>query len=420
MGAALFAMPPDVLPLSARSGWLDPDAVDASTAPKSPERLLAELLQGTDARGRAPYGLPLPASSALVHLGSCTANPITPAMLARHQALSARLHEHPDWRDPQQALREMFGAAQCKLAASGTDAEYTVALAMGGAPYCSILIDPNEVGSGCARAASGLPHTPGCPVDTPLAVHATIESPLLRDAAGRMLPQGAVDQQVFDIATRHARQPLLLHHVPCSKTGLSAPSEAACLSIQQSHPAGARVVVDASQGRGSVQDVRRWLGYGWAVILTGSKYLGAPPFAGATLLPEGWPPAQGFAAGPGLRARWRLALQALAGPQPDGAPWDAAVAGFASQLPPGALDMCPDADAACRQGIFSFDLGLDLDATRALHRRLIARGFFIGQPVIAGPRALLRVALGVRTPLGRAADDLQQLARTIRHELQHG
>ena len=430
MGAALLAMPHDLsLDVSTDQG-LDPAQA------RSPDRLLAELLQGTDSRARAPYGLSLPAPATLVHLGSCTANPITPAVLARHWALSghagaltgspltdASHGAHPEWRDPQAHLARLFGAAQCRLAASGTDAEYTVALAMGSEPFCSILIDPDEVGSGCVRAASGLPHAAGGPVDSPLRVQAHIETPRLRDAQGRVLSQAAVDGQVFEIAARHANLPLLLHHVACSKTGLSAPSEAACLAIQRGHPAGARVVVDASQSRCSALDVRRWLGYGWAVIFTGSKYLGAPPFAGATLLPEGWPPAQGFATGPGLRARWRLALQALAGQQPDRDVWADLVADFAKQLDPVGLDVDDTSGASHaieRQGIFSFDLGLDADATRALHRRLIARGFFIGQPVAAGPRTLLRVALGVRTPLARTADDLQRLARTIRHELTHG
>lgn len=419
MGAALLAMPHDlshdILHGALSDALHDPDPAQA----RSPDRLLAELLQGTDSRARAPYGLTLPAPATLVHLGSCTANPITPAVLARHWGLNA----HPEWRDPQEHLAQLFGAAQCRLAASGTDAEYTVALAMGSAPYCCVLIDPNEVGSGCARAASGLPHVAGCPVDTPLHVQATIESPHLRDAQGRVLSQAAVDGQVFEIAARHAHLPLLLHHVACSKTGLSAPSEAACLAVQRGHPAGARVVVDASQSRCTTLDVRRWLGYGWAVILTGSKYLGAPPFAGATLLPEGWPPAQGFATGPGLRARWRLALQALAGPQPDRDVWADLVTDFAQQLNPVGLDVDETSGATHtleRQGIFSFDVGLGADATRALHRRLIERGFFIGQPVAAGPRTLLRVALGVRTPLASTADDLQRLARTIRHELQHG
>ena len=260
-------------------------------------------------------------------------------------------------------------------------------------------------------------------MDTPLRLQVTLESPRLRDAQGRVLAQAAVDGQVFEIATRHAHLPLLLHHVACSKTGLSAPPEAACLAIQRGHPAGARVVVDASQGRCSEHDVRRWLGYGWAVMLTGSKFLGAPPFCGATLLPEGWPLAQGFAIGPGLRARWRLALQALAGPQPDRDRWADLVTDFARQLNPVSLDVDETSGAAHgieRQGIFSFDAGLGFEATRTLHRRLIGHGFFIGQPVVAGPRTLLRVALGVYTPLARAGDDLQRLARTIRHELEHG
>lgn len=376
-------------------------------------RWLAELVHGGDARTLAPYGLPLPASNALVAFGSCTANPITPDLLARHAALQ----ERGSYQDPERHLRDLFGAAQCKLAASGTDAEYTGALAMGAQPYCSILIDPSEVGSGCMRAAAGLAHVTGCPVQAPLPVQAHIETPRLRDAQGRALTQAEVDEQVYAIVARHPRLPILLHHVACSKTGLSAPSEAACLSVQRDHGPGARVIVDASQGRFSLADVRRWLGYGWAVIITGSKYLGAPPFCGATLLPEGWPVAQGFAVGPGLRARWRLALRALGAPQPDREAWRQALEdGFVRTLNP----LWVDAGAALeRQGILSFDLGLDAERSRALHRALIGHGFFIGQPVSAGARTLLRVALGVHTRLPGAMADLQRLARLIHHLQTH-
>lgn len=386
----------------------------ATTSTTQARPALAELLQGTDVRAQSPYGLPMPASDALVHFGSCTANPITPTMLAQHQALKAQ-HAGPD---PQDYLRELFGAAQCRLAASGTDAEYTCALAMGPDPYCCILMDPAEIGSGCTRAAAGLAHAQGCPVDVPLHLQATIETTRLRDASGRPLTQAEVDAQVFDIAARHVHLPILLHHVACSKTGLCSPSEAACLSLQRGHASGVRVVVDASQGRFDLDDVHRWLDYGWAVIITGSKYFGAPPFCGATLLPIGWPLAQGFASGPGLRARWRLAIDAMSLAPQQPSLWSSLLrTHFVRHLPLARID---DDSGQDRQGILSFDLGLDAAQTLRLHRTLITRGFFIGQPVAAGPRNLLRVALGARTPMQTAAHDLERLARAIKHEMAHG
>jgi hypothetical protein len=39
---------------------------------------------------------------------------------------------------------------------------------------------------------------------------------------------------------------------------------------------------------------------------------------------------------------------------------------------------------------------------------------------VAGSRALLRVALGARTPLAQAAADLERLARAVRRELVYG
>lgn len=402
---------------------------------------LAELLQDGDARTLAPYGLPLPAPERLVQLGSCTANAITPTLLARHQRLG---------EDASSAARlaERFGAARAVLAASGTDAEYTVALAMGPRPYVSVLMDPSEVGSGCVRAATGLPHTLGCPLPAPLPLRATLDTTRLRDARGHALTQDAIDTQVFALAQRHAALPLLLHHVACSKTGLAAPSEAACRHLQARHPGGVRVVVDAAQGRCSPADVQRWLGWGWAVILTGSKFLGAPPFCGVTLLPQAWvdeasaPPPE-LRPGPGVHARWRLALDtldrldALNARDPAAlarchAAWREALA--EALIPPlrrtlqgRSRALWIDAgDALVRQGILSFDLGLGAEATRALHRALIPAGFFIGQPVAAGPRHLLRVALGAHTVLSAHADDahahdvLARLAHTLHRLLTRG
>jgi hypothetical protein len=385
------------------------------------EPSLRELLDGGDARALAPYGLALPSPKALIHFGSCTANPITPAVMARHRALKHR----PITTDPAGYLMTLFGAARCELAASGTDAEYSCALAMGPQPFGSILMDPNEVGSGCTRAAAGLPHAPGGPVTRALPVQARIESTRLRHANGQVMSQADVDQQVYDIASRLRHLPILLHHVACSKTGLCAPSEAACLSVQRGHPAGARVVVDASQGRFQMDDVRRWLSHGWAVIITGSKFFGAPPFCGATLFPAGWAAPQEPAlaqAGTGLLARWQLALSAMAAPQAPIDAWQQALElSLISPLRRRASECWFDTGAVTdRQGILSFDLGLDVSASRQLHQALIADGFFIGQPVIAGQRTLLRVALGALTPMGQVDIDLARLARAIQQEMAYG
>ncbi len=342
---------------------------------------------------------------------------MTPALLARHRAATLA----GPALDPALSLRLRYGAAQCVLAPSGTDAEYTCALAMGPQPFCSVMCDADEIGSGCLHAAAGLPHAAGGPVGQPLPVQARVACLRLRDADGTALPAAAVDDQAHAIAAAHAAMPLLLHHVPCSKTGLAAPSESACLQIQRSHAGGARIVVDASQGRCSPADVRRWLGLGWAVILTGSKFLGAPPFCGATLLPPGWPRAQGFACGPGLGSRWRLARELGAGAMA-AANWsDALAEAFVPALAAAGIAIDRGGDGlADRQGILSFDPGLDGDATRRLHRRLIVHGAFIGQPVRAGRRTLLRVARGAGTQGDRAGADLQRLAHLLLHELAHG
>ena len=197
---------------------------------------------------------------------------------------------------------------------------------------------------------------------------------------------------------------------------MSGPSEALCLALQADHPAPVRVVVDASQGRCSRQTVKRWLSHGWAVILTGSKFFGAPPFCGAVLLPQGWPEVADMGASAGLLRRWRLALEAL-DQTPCLAHWDAMVQEHFRGHLPGLR--CDDPRGLSRQGIFSFDLGLNAQASVQLHRALIRRGCFIGQPVIAGPRTLLRIAPSAHTSLADVPQGLRELALALRDTLRH-
>jgi hypothetical protein len=71
----------------------------------------------------------------------------------------------------------------------------------------------------------------------------------------------------------------------CSKTGLLAPSFDAAAKLRQRHGSRLDIVVDACQMRIAPERVRACLAAGWMVLLTGSKFFGGPPFAGALLLP---------------------------------------------------------------------------------------------------------------------------------------
>ena len=70
-----------------------------------------------------------------------------------------------------------------------------------------------------------------------------------------------------------------------SKTGLLAPSLEAAAELRQRHRGRLDVLVDACQMRLSPERIRACLAAGWMVLVTGSKFFGGPPFAGALLVP---------------------------------------------------------------------------------------------------------------------------------------
>jgi hypothetical protein len=81
---------------------------------------------------------------------------------------------------------------------------------------------------------------------------------------------------------------VLLHALDASKTGLGGVGREAARAIAQLDPQRALVVVDACQLRCSADVIRADLASGLAVMITGSKFAGGPPFSGALLLPPTW------------------------------------------------------------------------------------------------------------------------------------
>jgi hypothetical protein len=78
---------------------------------------------------------------------------------------------------------------------------------------------------------------------------------------------------------------VLLHLLDTSKTGLVAPGADFTIDLARRFAGHLDVVVDASQLRLSRESVAGYLGHGFMVIVTGSKFFTGPPFAGALLVP---------------------------------------------------------------------------------------------------------------------------------------
>lgn len=107
----------------------------------------------------------------------------------------------------------------------------------------------------------------------------------------------------------------LLAMTDVSKTGMIAPGSGLLVGLQQRFSGRLTVLVDACQMRLSPPTLRGYLEKGFWVVITGSKFLSGPTFAGDLLLPSGTsrdhPELSKHTVHPGLVLRWEAALEEL-------------------------------------------------------------------------------------------------------------
>jgi hypothetical protein len=251
-----------------------------------------------------------PRPSAVLAYASSTANDISGAAFARAEAL---LEEIGNELSPQayaerlEGLRGRIRAAysvpdevEIVFAPSGTDLEY-VALACargrGSGGIHNVLLGADEVGSGCIHSAHGryfaestalgLSTAAGDPVPGLGEAHVEMIDVPVRDSHGRARPSSEIaarmDEAVAEAAAggRHA----LVHVVHGSKTGLILPSLADIDRLRARHGEAAMVVVDACQARITSPAIADYLAREAIVFVTGSKFMGGPPFSGFALVP---------------------------------------------------------------------------------------------------------------------------------------
>ena len=183
---------------------------------------------------------------------------------------------------------------------SGTDLEYVGLAAVEGrgpAGTHNILLGADEVGSGCIHSAFGryfaeetalgVAVSPGEPVpgfgDTRVEM---IDIPV-RDPEGRPRPSAEIAERMDAaiVAARAAGRHVLVHAVHGSKTGLILPSLDDLDTLAARHGDGATVLVDACQARITTAAIADYLERGAIVFVTGSKFMGGPPFSGFALVP---------------------------------------------------------------------------------------------------------------------------------------
>jgi hypothetical protein len=169
------------------------------------------------------------------------------------------------------------------FAPSGIDihaiaAQYTASGAS--APPLIIMVEANETGSGVASALNGTS------VSGNQSVEVAQVSIRLDDGTPR--PLAAINAEVEILVSKAAASDrrVLLILVDQSKTGLIAPSPACAIELHRRFPDNVDVLVDACQFRIAMPTLRAYLEQGFMVALTGSKFLTAPSFSAALLLPS--------------------------------------------------------------------------------------------------------------------------------------
>ncbi|MCA9693170.1 MAG: hypothetical protein KC636_26475 [Myxococcales bacterium] len=297
-----------------------------------PEALLdgpveALLVAGGDARldvdpdtGLNCYGCAPSLRDALCNV-VCTASSPSARGLAAARALQARLRRAAargrlraagdealtELRQELAALLHVdaVAGAEVVLTPSGTDAELLAALLALGQrdALCNVVCGPREVGSGTLLAAGGLhfstrtPHGDPCDVGEPispwLCARVEVVGVELRDVDGEIRATDALDIEAIAHVrrARAAGKEVLLHVVSHSKTGAHAPSLEAVTALRSDPSLRPFVLVDAAQGRISRRGLVEALNAGYAIVFTGSKFYGGPPFAGALLVPRELSPA---------------------------------------------------------------------------------------------------------------------------------
>ena len=280
---------------------------------ESYERLLASgcdqrLIPGADRLNR--YGASVLPRDAMA-LGSCSCS--SPS----HDATAAAKRALDDLRsstDPRQTaarlvtevravIRESFRLPpdiDIALTPSGTDVELLALTLVAGTDdreIVNLLVGPKEAGSGTIDAAGarhydccqprGYTASRGQTVNQTLASQVTVQHVDVRDARGEMLPMleidAAVMEAVINSVSRGAR--VLVHLIAHSKTGIHAPSLMLTDRLAKELKESVTVIVDAAQGRLAPDAYRSAVDRGYMVSVTGSKFFGGPPFAGALLVP---------------------------------------------------------------------------------------------------------------------------------------
>lgn len=259
------------------------------------------LAEGGDARielrfGRNEYGCRPYPDPDLAAFGSSTASTISESAFRAAGILRERLRANPDeaaCRREFDRIRQEF-AALCGMsdpggsgivfAASGTDVHLIASRII--QPACAVMVDRAETGRGVPAALAGRHFSAGSAFG---ADAVEVLNVAIRESHGAPRDGREIDAEVVahvaSAVGKGGRVLIVLADV--SKTGMIAPSVSCALELKRKFPDSVEIMVDACQFRMSPGTLRSYLGQGFMVALTGSKFMTGPTFSGALLMPQG-------------------------------------------------------------------------------------------------------------------------------------
>ncbi len=262
-------------------------------------RIVLDPVTGLNAYMSAPY------PRDCLAYASSTANDVSPAGFA--QALAALRADAGSYAARLDTLRDRIRAAYgvaadhaIAFAPSGTDLEYVALAAVRGrgpGGIHNILLGADEVGSGCIHSAHGryfaretargIAVVPGDEVDgigpVALADVAVRCGDGLARSSAEIADAIAAEAEPAIAAGRH----VLVHVVHGSKTGLILPEMSEIRALKARFGTDVSFVIDACQARITSSSIAAYLALDAMIFLTGSKFMGGPPFSGFAILPAG-------------------------------------------------------------------------------------------------------------------------------------
>lgn len=268
-------------------------------------RIVLDPQSGLNRYHSAPY------PRDVLAFASSTANDLSPDAMAflENEFVSgaAKLESGEDYAAYLDVLRSRVSAAyrlptgtDIFFAPSGTDLEYVALLAVAGRKpngIANLLLGADEVGSGCIHSAAGRYFANETALVANVKPGQDIKGlpPIemgdfpVRNPEGEAFDSesltGQMETAIAD-ALAAGRYPLV-HVVHGSKTGLVLPHLDDIDRLRSRFGDDVAFVVDACQARITTQAIHDYLARGIIVFLTGSKFMGGPPFSGFALLPSG-------------------------------------------------------------------------------------------------------------------------------------